>query len=328
MPIRPAPPLPLRAAQLRATCWCWPAQWRSDSTVEATVADTAGNTWIKGAFGSKSGSVNTRTEIWYCLNAAAITSVTITTPSFAHAGNLSEWSGVASFDAGSGSTVGGTGVTITSPTITPTTGDLIIAGENHANATTSTSSYGTALTTAGSTVGGMSHPRYKLSGTTSEAGVWTIGSAVWGACIVSFKPWVVGPGAFQVNAFQYDAFQEPITVSTSGSFTANAVLKKTLSGSFVADSFLRIVITGSLTANAFLKRVRTGSFTADSIFKKTISGALYGPFTSQLGTTDSMPGNIALGFLLPKLTADAVIRKTTAGSLTANAWLRRIQASR
>lgn len=162
--------------------------WAAGSTVEATVADSGGvNTWIKGAWGSKTGSVGTRTEIWYVLNAAAITSVTITTPTFAHGGNLSEWSGVASFDVGSQSTVGGTSTAPTSPTITPTTGDLIIAGENHANATDSTSTYGTALTKAGVTSGGKCHPRYFLSGTTSEAGVWTITSAVWGACIASFK---------------------------------------------------------------------------------------------------------------------------------------------
>ena len=126
-----------------------------------------------------------------------------------------------------------------------------------------------------------------------------------------------GTGSFTANAalkktgiagsFTADAFIQPyFTIdaviaegasTVQGTFTADAVVKKTISSSFTADAVIRKTgIAGSFTEDAVIRRTGTsGSFTANAVLKKTQSGSF---------------------------TADAIIRVAVAGSFTADAILR------
>jgi hypothetical protein len=166
--------------------------WNTGSSQTVTIADTAGNTWTRASVGWKTGSAGTRAEIWYVINAKAITTATITeTSAAAITGHLSEWGGFGNgvLNKTSADTTGGTSTTPTTPTITPTAGDLVVAICDFANTgactVTTTGSWVAATPNAGAS-GARCAPAYKLSATTSESETWTITSAVWGAAIASF----------------------------------------------------------------------------------------------------------------------------------------------
>lgn len=168
--------------------------WLRGSSTVLTITDSAGNTWLKASEGAKSGSNGTRTEIWYVIGAAAITSVSISNSSTASlkAANVSEWPAtVTTLDKGDTNTVGGSNTAPTSDIITPTAGDLIIASMNAA--TTSAVTVGTAngyiaLASNNGGSGGLCFPAYKASGASSEQETWALGSsAVWGATIAAFS---------------------------------------------------------------------------------------------------------------------------------------------
>jgi len=78
------------------------------------------------------------------------------------------------------------------------------------------------------------------------------------------------------------------TPAVTGSFAANAVIKKTITptgwtvnairletraGSLIANAIIKRTQTGSLTANAVIKRTQTGSFAANAVVKKTQAGS-------------------------------------------------------
>ena len=176
----------------------------------------------------------------------------------------------------------------------------------------------------------------------------------------------VQSGSFTASAVIMPVFKaDAVLIRTqNGSFTANAWILEIGVRTFAANAILFKTIPPRLWRMPFSRRTSTGRlvltpsscrssrpmrssrrvsrrhlrlarllrlpipFSANAIFKKTISGALYGPFTAQLGTPASMPSNIALAFLLPKLTADALLRKTQAGSFTADAVLREFSLAR
>ena len=88
-----------------------------------------------------------------------------------------------------------------------------------------------------------------------------------------------------------------VRVGRTGSFTADAVLKKTITPSFTADATLRIGRSGSFTADAVLRKTASGSFTADAVLFKTLSGSF---------------------------TANAILRRTQTGTFTADAVIARL----
>jgi hypothetical protein len=64
-----------------------------------------------------------------------------------------------------------------------------------------------------------------------------------------------------------------VVPAVQGSFTADAVLKKTATPTFTADAVLRKAASGSLTANAVLFKTATPTFTANAALFKN-SGTL------------------------------------------------------
>jgi hypothetical protein len=93
------------------------------------------------------------------------------------------------------------------------------------------------------------------------------------------------------------AIRPSAAVTNSGSFTADAYIKKTLSGTFTADAYIKNTIAGSFTANAYVQKTSSGTFTSDAYISKTTASSF---------------------------TADAYIFKTIAGSLTADAYISRL----
>jgi hypothetical protein len=101
----------------------------------------------------------------------------------------------------------------------------------------------------------------------------------------------------------------------TGTFTANAVLKKSQSSSFTANAVIkRNSGTLTFTANAVIKRTQTGTPTANAVIKRTIT-----PTTTANAVLFKNSGT-------KTFTADATIRVPRTGSLTADAIVKRTQA--
>jgi hypothetical protein len=158
-----------------------------------SVTDTASNTWTLGVAGYQSGS-NTRCEIWYCLSAASVTSVTVTRGTASNGSvNVSEWRGIVDIAAidttgtqgnATGTAAPGGSVTTTNPS------DLIITGLSWAASVTASQNTGgfTALT------GNASNQRlaaaYLLTASTGTyQQTWTLSGAggTSGSATVAFK---------------------------------------------------------------------------------------------------------------------------------------------
>lgn len=140
-----------------------------------------------------------------------------------------------------------------------------------------------------------------------------------------------------------------LAATTSGSFTADAVIKATISGSFTANAAIRTATSGQLLADAVIKTTQSGSFAADAVivtpqktprFNLTAIG-VWRPakrilperqhklnptafFVTQSSsfTADAMVRTIVSG----SFTANAVIFKTQSGSFTADAVIKREQS--
>jgi hypothetical protein len=129
----------------------------------------------------------------------------------------------------------------------------------------------------------------------------------------------------------------------TGSFTANAVIRRGQSGSFTANAVIKRTQTGSFTANAAIKRGQTGSFTAaavlsknsgtktftaDAIRRTTPTGSLTANAVLKRGQTGSLTASAVVKATssTKTFTADAAIKRTQAGSSTANAVLRKTQS--
>jgi hypothetical protein len=156
----------------------------SSASVES-VQGSDGGTWSRGAVGFLTGS-NSRIELWYCLAAPSLTSVTITLSRARSAGaDVSEWSGLGTTldTAGGGSDPSATSAA--TPLITTGgSADLVISAINYPNDVSSTLATGlfTPLTDFGysSTVHGRI--AYALTTpSTSGQGAWTLSGASGGA---------------------------------------------------------------------------------------------------------------------------------------------------
>jgi hypothetical protein len=150
----------------------------------ASVRDSTGATWTKGAVGFLSGS-NTRVETWYRLGAPAVTSVTATlSASNTAAANVTEWRGVAAVGALDGALGAGTAASTTAaaPSVTTTQpGDLVIGAVNYAGNAASTLASGgfTALSPFSVTTVVNGRAAYAVATTTgSYRASWTLASAV------------------------------------------------------------------------------------------------------------------------------------------------------
>jgi glucose/arabinose dehydrogenase len=150
----------------------------------ASVRDSTGATWTKGAAGFLSGS-NTRVETWYRLGAPAVTSVTATlSAANTAAANVTEWRGVAAPGPLDGALGAGNAASTTAaaPSVTTTQpGDLVIGAVNYAGNVASTLASGgfTALSSFSVTTVVNGRAAYAVATTTgSYRASWTLASSV------------------------------------------------------------------------------------------------------------------------------------------------------
>lgn len=177
--------------------------WNTDSSGSATLNDSAGQTWARAATGSRTGTIGTRNEIWYCPNTVAgVTSVSVTISAAAALSlHVSEWSGVsttAALDSGSASSVGGTASPIVTPTLTPSAaGALVIGAFNISplgSTTLATAGYTNMTATGAAVAGAINQPAYQIGPTGAQSISWTLGAAAnWGASLAIFVAAVTLP---------------------------------------------------------------------------------------------------------------------------------------
>jgi hypothetical protein len=152
------------------------------SVTVASVVDSSGAAWTKGAVGFLSGS-NTRVETWYRLGAPAVGSVTATfsAPNTATA-NVTEWNGVATTGTLDGAQGSGSAASTTAaaPSITTTQpGDLVISAINYPGNVASALANGgfTALTSFSMPTLVNGRAAYMVATTTgSYRAAWTLAS--------------------------------------------------------------------------------------------------------------------------------------------------------
>lgn len=133
-------------------------------------------------------------------------------------------------------------------------------------------------------------------------------------------------GAFQGDAFQGNAFD--LGGGGSGSLTADAVLAATPAASLSADATLASTAAGSFTADASiaatfpadaaLLRAQSGSLTADAATAASQAGSLTADAVALGVQAASLVADAILG---PRFLADAIVKRTMTGSLSASAWL-------
>jgi hypothetical protein len=167
----------------------------SATDVFTTITDTAGNTWTPAVVAPTSGSVGRRVEIWYCANAASITTLSAAFSGAAPgAVTLHEFSGAATasvVDAAFGKVQAAT----TGPTaaqVTPTQTDDLVIGFIRANAgvaqtyTLDAGSY-TAITVPIAEHHGIAYQIGPTSGAATGP-TWTLGTSTGsGSATVAFK---------------------------------------------------------------------------------------------------------------------------------------------
>lgn len=116
----------------------------------------------------------------------------------------------------------------------------------------------------------------------------------------------------------------------TGSFTAKAVLFKTVSASFTADADLNKTIAGSATADAVLLRASSGSISANANLLRTIAATLTADADIKRTQTGSFTANAVLlkTIISSGPTFDAVLLRTQVGSVAIEAVLiRTLQSS-
>jgi len=151
-----------------------------------SVTDSAGGTWTKGPVGFLTG-VNSRVEIWYCVAASSVTSVTATLSAAKSAAvNVTEWSGVAPASAVDGS-LGGNGAsatTVTTPSLsTSNATDVVIGAINYPAAATSTLSPGSFINLSDLNASTSVHGRAAYAPTSAAGSFqasWTLSTASGG----------------------------------------------------------------------------------------------------------------------------------------------------
>lgn len=175
-------------------------------------------------------------------------------------------------------------------------------------------------------------------------GTWTdttVGSVNW-RDVASNSAYIVLAGDAGRVAYtgQQPILADAVFVASSagthsGSFTANAVIKKTISATFTADAVIKRNQTGSGTADAIVKRNQTGLGTADAVIKANIAATktadavvfkagITATFTANAITKRTISGSGAADAIVKAAisgsgTADAVIKAAITGSLTENA---------
>lgn len=183
------------------------------------VTDSAGNTWTFASMGRHASSA-ARIEIWYCLNAAPVTSVTATLEAAVKAAmNVSEWQGVRTALAIEGvADTGGAGTALTSGPITTTVEDVVVIGAVTSTTTgTRTLDAGAGFTalTAFRTTGGsdtIATAAYRITTATGTYhATWTEdASRNFGGAAIALRGLTEGPGSGPPPALSRQAF--PITV--------------------------------------------------------------------------------------------------------------------
>jgi hypothetical protein len=161
-------------------------------------------------------------------------------------------------------------------------------------------------------------------GSPEDPGSFTLSaSETWGAYTIAVRPAVATTTV--TGSFTADAF---VKKTTQGSLTANAHISKAdIASSFTADAFVkRVDQPGSFSADAFIKRTFEATFTADSYVKRV---DLTGSFTADaylkatLSSSFTANANISKTGISGSLTADAIIANAGVGSFTADAHISR-----
>jgi hypothetical protein len=155
----------------------------------SSVTDSASNTWTLQVSAFLSGQ-NTKVEIWTCVAAASVTSITMTTSaSVWQSLHIEEWSGVTTpvTSAGAGAAASTTPAAVT---VSVVSGQPVSGGITYPNATAPSSL--AAPFTAETGVAESTGPQYHANAyhiatsTTSEGPAWTLASSVAsGAATVS-----------------------------------------------------------------------------------------------------------------------------------------------
>lgn len=130
----------------------------------------------------------------------------------------------------------------------------------------------------------------------------------------------------RVTTVKVEVFiKDPVfSVTNTGSFTANAIVKRTTSSSFSANAVLKKTTSSSFTADAFLKKVVSGSFTENAVVKKTTSAS----FTANSAIIRRTTGSFSADAVIPLFfRANAVVKRTISHSFTANATIIRFLGS-
>jgi hypothetical protein len=192
------------------------------------IADSATNTWALAGATFQSGT-NTRLECWYALNAAAITSVTVTYAAARVTGfNFTEWSGVATVSALDQATFQGaaSSTTLTTGNITTlNANDLILAGISYSVSTTGTLATGTFTALTDITNGASQRGRaaYRVVSSTGTYNVsWTMGvTAPAGTGIFALKAAGGTPGNATTNSLSLATALQGVTAKGKASAAAN-----------------------------------------------------------------------------------------------------------
>ncbi len=312
------------------------------------VTDSAGQTWSIATRGSVTGQSNTRLEVWYKENSAAVTSVTFSSgTSQTSSVNVSEWANMAtsSFDVASpdNSGVTSSSTTITTPSITTTAdNDLVLAAFSAGTATPTQTSGWTDLSPFDYTGARTARGAYTVGAIGSYSATWTLSTAkVAGITTVSFKPTVLAGGGTQTmsptaigsaEAFGSVTAAAVITMSPTAISSAEAVGTPALSGQVTmspagvasAVAFGTTVLSAkiSLVAQGIASAEAFGSPSLASVISLTPLGGTTGESFGQPSVSavvSSVPVGIATAQALGNPTLSMVVTASPVGLASAEA---------
>lgn len=277
----------------------------------SSVTDTAGNVWVAGPDTYGSTALNQqRVAIWYCLNAAAVTSITATqSASSALLVNLSEWSGLTT-EVASAVVVSTSGSSNTPASVTASVGDLVVGAgayyeSGSVRADTINSPY-TALTGASISSTFMC-AAYQVAAAGSTGPVWSLSPSVAvGAVTVQFTGATTATASGTVS----------LTGAGSGVGAATAPGTLTLTGAATAAGATTAAGTVALTgtASASASATASGSVTLTGTATATATAAAAGAVTLSAVAAGYAPATAA-GTLTLTGTALSTITPTAAGTL-------------
>lgn len=113
---------------------------------------------------------------------------------------------------------------------------------------------------------------------------------------------------------------------TTSSFAADAVILRTQAGSFTADAIVRAERVGALTADAVLLITASATFSANAVIRATLSGSFAADAVIKREQTFSFSADaVVVRTTTGAFFADAVVFRTITGSLTGDAVLLRTQ---